>query len=173
MTRTSIIQSNCLALALVLGGGLIATEARAADDVNSSEVLSKLHHSNQKEIEMGKLATKQGQSKEVKSFGEMLVKDHSAADTKVKALAKQEKVTLEVAPKDDMGSIPHGADFDATFAREMLDDHRKDIAEAKAARDATTDQKLKKLLTELLPTLEKHEQTAQKIVDAKPKSASR
>ncbi|HLK93164.1 MAG TPA: hypothetical protein VKZ18_24935 [Polyangia bacterium] len=33
-------------------------------------------------------------------------------------------------------------------------------------RDKTTDARLKKLLVELLPTLQRHEETAQKIVDA-------
>jgi hypothetical protein len=36
-----------------------------------------------------------------------------------------------------------------------------------SARDATNDEKLKKLLTELVPTLQKHEDTAQKLVDTK------
>jgi predicted outer membrane protein len=59
--------------------------------------------------------------------------------------------------------------FDAKFAQEMVDDHKRDIAEVTEARDATVDPKLKKLLTELLPTLQKHEETAQKIVDTETK----
>ena len=34
-----------------------------------------------------------------------------------------------------------------------------------AARDATSDEKLKKLLGELLPVLHKHEEMAQRLVD--------
>ena len=62
-----------------------------------------------------------------------------------------------------------GADFDAKFARDMLDDHKKDIAEVTEARDKTDDLKLKKLLSDMLPTLQKHEETAQKILDAQVK----
>jgi hypothetical protein len=51
----------------------------------------------------------------------------------------------------------------------MLDDHKKDVAEATAARDSTNDEKLKKLLTEIVPTLQKHEDTAQKLVDGQKK----
>lgn len=135
----------------------------AASD--TADVLGKLHQSNQKEIQMGKLAEKQGQSKEAKQFGKMLVKDHGAADKKVMALAKQEKIDLptEATATKDMESLPPGAGFDAAFGKAMVEDHQKDIAEVKKAIDATSDDKLKKLLTEMLPTLEKHEQTAQKL----------
>jgi putative membrane protein len=108
---------------------LLAGRASAADAPATADVLAKLHASNQKEIAMGKLAEKNGTSKDVIKYGKMLVKDHSAADKKVVALAK------------------------------------KDIAEATTARDNTTDEQLKKLLTELVPTLQKHQDAAQHIVD--------
>jgi len=141
-----------------------ATPALAADPPATADVLGKLHESNQKEIAMGKMAEKNGKSKEVTSFGKMLVKDHTAADKKVLALAKQEKLTLPTpaAAKEDM---PMGAEFDAAFAKSMVDDHKKDIDEVTKARDATNDEKLKKLLGDMLPTLQKHEDTAKKIVD--------
>lgn len=152
----------------------LATHAAAAE-VDSGKVLNELHHANQKEIAMGKLAEKEGQSKDVKSFGKMLVTDHTAADKKVAAMAKQEKVTLEPAPsmKDEMASLPKGAEFDMKFAQLMVDDHKKAIADVTAARDETGDPKLKKLLDEILPILQKHEETAQKIVDSESKRASR
>ena len=142
--------------------------AQAADPPATSEVLGKLHQSNQKEIEMGKMAQKNGTSKEVKDFGKTLVKDHTAADKKVVALAKKEKVELPAPAAGAAHDMPAaGADFDAKFAQEMLDDHKKDVAEATSARDATNDDKLKKLLTDLVPTLQKHQDAAQKLVDTK------
>jgi len=147
------------------------TAALAADPPATGEGLGKLHQANQKEIEMGKMAEKSGQSKDVKAFGKMLVKDHAAADKKVMALAKQEKIDLPAGKPaaDEMTDMPKGSAFDAKFAQDMLDDHKKDIAELKTARDATTDEKLKKLLTDVVPTLQKHEDTAQKIVDGQKK----
>ena len=118
---------------------------------------------------MGKLAQKNGQSKEVKAFGSTLVKDHTAADKKVKALAKQQKVDLPTDTPPMNHDHMAGDDFDAKFAKAMLDDHKKDVSEATAARDSTTDEKLKKLLTELVPTLQKHQETAQKLVDSQGK----
>ena len=142
----------------------LATPALAADAPATADVLGKLHESNQKEIAMGKMAQKNGKSKEVTSFGKTLVKDHTAADKKVLTLAKQEKVELPT-PSPAKEDMPMGAEFDSTFAKSMVDDHKKDIDEVTKARDNTTDEKLKKLLGDLLPTLQKHEDTAQKIVD--------
>jgi putative membrane protein len=168
MTRMTILRGGALA-ALLLSPAMV----QAADPPATNEVLGKLHQSNQKEIEMGKLAQKNGSAKEVKAFGAMLVKDHSAADKKVLALAKKEKVDLPTPAKpassDDMSGMAKGSAFDEKFARDMLDDHKKDIAEATAARDSTNDEKLKKLLTDIVPTLQKHEDTAQKLVDSQKK----
>jgi putative membrane protein len=146
----------------------------AADAPPTAEVLGKLHRSNQKEIEMGKMARTHGKSKEVKDFGKTLVDDHSAADKKVFKLAKEEKIdvgasTPPAAPEEKM---PMGPGFDAAFSKSMLEDHKKDIEEVKTARAATQDAKLKTLLDELLPVLEKHRDTAQKLVDGTKERAA-
>jgi putative membrane protein len=148
--------------------GAMAAPAGSAD---TAAVLGKLHHSNQMEIEMGKLAQKNAESKDVKAFGKTLVQDHTAADKKVTALAKQQKVDLAAAapamkPDEKMDKLKtqKGADFDKAFAAAMLEDHQKDVSEASSARDTTSDPKLKTLLTETVPVLEKHRDTAQKLV---------
>ena len=157
-------------ICLPLAAGLtFAGVALAADPPATNEVLTKLHESNQKEIAMGKLAQKNGHSKDVKSFGTMLVKDHTAADKKVVGLAKKEKIDLPVAAPASHDDMANGPDFDSMFAKSMLDDHKKDIAEATSARDNTKDEQLKKLLTAMIPTLQKHQDTAQRLVDL-PKS---
>ena len=159
-----------LLVAYLLSGAAVS----AAESPATADVLNKLHHSNVKEIEMGKLAQKNGESKQVRSFGDTLVKDHTAADKKVMALAKQQNIELEVAKHDDMGDMGRltGKEFDDRFAKEMLEDHQKDVQAASDARDKTTDPKLKKLLTELVPTLTKHQATAQKLVDRQNTSAA-
>ena len=166
MKKLAIRGSFALYTMLAAGGA-----AWAADAPATADVLAKLHQSNQKEIAMGKLAQKNGQSKEVKNYGKTLVKDHSAADKKVLGLAKKQKIDLPAddAKHGDM-DLGTGADFDMKFAQMMLEDHKKDVAEATAARDSTTDDKLKTLLTGLVPTLQKHQDTAQALVDGAKKS---
>jgi putative membrane protein len=137
-----------------------------------ADVLSKLHHANQMEIEAGKLAQQKGHSKGVKDFGKQLVKDHTAANKKVASAAKQLKVELptDAAPmkhdKLEQTRALTGPDFDRAFVTSMLEDHQQDVAEASDARDRTTNPTLKKLLTDLVPTLEKHRATAEKLASA-------
>ena len=160
--------SKGLALGTMAVALMTAGAAQAAND--TAVVLGKLHHSNQMEIEMGKLAQEKGQSKDVKSFGKALVIDHTAADKKVVALAKQENIDLTAAmppmKHDKMTPLKTvvGAEFDKAFASAMVEEHAKDVDEAKAARAATTDAKLKALLDSTIPVLEKHRETAQKLV---------
>src|SRR5450755_3024583 len=135
--------------------------ARAADPPSTANVLDKLHNSNLLEIEAGKLAQDNGHSQATKDYGKMLVTDHTSADNQVRALAKEEKIDLAastpVVGSNSLADLTAGPAFDRRFARSMVDDHKKEIAEVTAARDKTTDAKLKTLLTALLPTLEKHE----------------
>jgi putative membrane protein len=166
--RTAVLCGLTVGVLITAGA-----DAQAANPPDTATVLGKLHKSNEKEIAAGKMAQKSGKSPDVKSYGKMLAKDHGAADKKVAALAKQEKIDLGAAtPADaagDMSGMASDPMFDKKFAKEMLDDHKKDIAEVTDARDNTADSKLKKLLSELLPTLQKHQDTAQKIVDAEDK----
>ena len=101
----------------------------------------------------------------------MLVSDHTSADRKVVALAKQERIDLSagtpVVGSKDLADLSAGPAFDRRFARSMIDDPKKDIAELPAARDSTTDAKLKALLTAILPTLEKHESMAESLEHGK------
>jgi putative membrane protein len=164
---------------LVPAGRAQAADPGASSDASAQteQVLMKLHHSNQMEVAAGKLAQEKGQSKDIKSFGKTLVTDHSAADKKVMALAKEEKITLPAAapmPEDKMNKMKaaSGADFDKMFAAEMLEDHKKDIADAKTARDSTQDAKLKALLASTIPVLEKHRDIAQRLTDKLGPSAS-
>ncbi len=147
----------------LLTGGV----ALADDAPDSAKVLAELHQSNLKEIQMGKMAVDHAMSKDVAAFGKTLIADHKAADKKVAKLAKAEKVTLSsVVPRmDHPDQTSTGTGFDDAFAADMLDDHKKDVASALAARDATNDAALKQLLNDLLPVLQKHQDIAQKLVD--------
>lgn len=132
----------------------------------TATILNKLHLSNQKEIEMGKVAEKGGQSKDVRNYGKELVKDHTAADKKVAALAKEEHIDLAGAGATTDHIPQPGADFDLKFAQMMVEDHTTAITDVETALGTSSDGKLKDLLGKLLPTLKKHKETAQRIVQS-------
>ena len=155
---------------LTLAAG-VAQGAGGGADV--ATVLRNLHAANQMEIAAGKLAKEQGQTVEIQAFGATLVADHTAADKKVVALAAEKNIELPAqvatlpAEKRDMRALSsaRGAAFDELFATEMLEDHQEVLAAAKAARDQTSDTKLKTLLEVTIPVLEAHQQTSQALVD--------
>src|SRR5205085_3713065 len=86
------------------------------------------------EVQMGQLAQKNGASQGVKDFGQMLVTDHSQANTKATSVASSLKVTPPKEPNakqkkeyEKMSKL-NGELFDKDFAAHMVMDHKKDIA---------------------------------------------
>ena len=96
--------------------------------------LQKLHVTNLKEIDAGRLAEQNGTAK-VKDYARMLQQDHRDADAKVMALAQKKGWTLSDTPakpekqqkmqmeKDKLSSLKD-AEFDRTFANMMAHGHR-------------------------------------------------
>jgi len=156
-------------------GSLAATLAlfpavgRSAEP-DTATVLRDLHAANQMEIAAGELARDRAQTGHVQTFGATLVSDHRTADERVMALANAEKIDLSEVPPmpaDEMRKLKaaKGPAFDELFAAQMLEGHDKVVAEAKAARDHTSDARLKELLEVTIPVLENHQQTARSLVN--------
>ena len=120
-------------VALVL---FVASPALAADNP-SQTFLKKAIEGNYAEIQMGKLAQQNGKSDGVKQFGQMLSDDHAAANQKAMDAAKSMGVpppdgpnAKEKADYDKMAKLT-GERFDRDFAKYMVTDHEKDLADYK------------------------------------------
>jgi putative membrane protein len=154
---------------LLVGAGLAAALAFAApgfaQDKASQKFLKEAIEGNLAEVQMGQLAQKNGSSDGVRSFGQMLEKDHSEAAKKASAAATSMGVMPPTAPNakqkatyDRMAKLS-GTAFDREFAKYMLDDHKKDIQDyEKAAKKSDA---AGSYANEALPTLRKHLETAQ------------
>jgi predicted outer membrane protein len=142
------------------------------------ECLAKLHHDNEMEIQMGKLAKKNGQAKQVKAYGDMLIKDHSLADKQVVAVAKKHKIDLTMpAPKDEaeqadmqakMDAMARletlkGDEFDREFAKMMVEDHQKAVTMLEGTLTSTQDAKVRTLIEKVLPVIKEHLRVAEGI----------
>lgn len=156
----------------LMGGGVGWT----AGTPTTATILGDLHHADLKEIGLGKLAIENGAARDIRQFGRMLVADETAADLEVVALASSEKIDLAAvtAPTNpaDEASLPPDATFDARFARVMLNDQEARVVEVGAARDATRDREVGRLLDALLPTLRWHRDMAQRLVSVRELHAS-
>lgn len=114
------------------------------------------------EVELGKYASQNAMSQRVKDFAAMIVRDHTAANDELKALAMSKNITLPATVGDDarkhMDEMMKmkGKDFDKHYMDMMLDDHKKDVkAFEKAAKDCK-DPELKSFAGKTLPVLMAH-----------------
>ena len=120
------------------------------------------------EVHMGQLGMERGKSPAVKSLSQHLINDHTAANRELAALAQQKGVSL---PGDDAqmaASMPFatesGDDFDKSFARAVVEDHQKDIAEFEKEASSGNDPDLKNWASKTLPTLRAHLSEAQDLL---------
>ena len=138
-----------------------------AQDRASQKFLKEAIEGNFAEVQMGQLAQKQSSSDGVRSFGQMLEKDHSDANKKAGDVAKSLGMTPPTEPRKkqkadyDKMSKTSGAQFDKAFATHMVADHKKDIKEYERAsklKDAAGP-----YAVEMLPVLRKHLDAAQAV----------
>jgi putative membrane protein len=152
-----------------------SSDGALADD----EVLARVHAVNKMEIDLGQIAADHGQSADVKRYGQMLVKDHSAGDKELTALAEKQKIVLRepqpvnAADRDymarDKADAEHlktlsGAEFDKTFAQAMLQGHADMIALLGDAKAGTKNQAIKAFYGKTLGALNHHFDMAGDIV---------
>jgi putative membrane protein len=154
--------SGLLAAAVLQG----LVSAASAADTASQKFIKEVIEGNLAEVQMGELAQKKGQSDGVRSFGKMLVDDHSAANEKAKAVASQIGAAAPTEPNkkqkamyDKMSKMSDSA-FDREFAKDMVADHKKDISEFEKEAKKKNDPAAT-FANDALPTLRKHLQTAQ------------
>jgi putative membrane protein len=121
------------------------------------------------EVEQGKLAQQKGQSKAVKDFGMMMVKDHSAANDRLKAIAA--KKGIELPSSSSMGQmatkakleILSGETFDKSYVKGMVKDHKEDIEQFEQEAKNGKDAEARAFASKTLPTLHAHLKMIEKI----------
>jgi putative membrane protein len=160
---------------VALGVALAAlTTAAAAPTANKADqnFLKQAIQGNLAEVELGKLAQEKSMNDGVRSFGDMLVKDHSASNEKATDVASALGVTAPTEPSKkqkmmyDRLSKLSGSAFDRQFARMMVDDHQKDIKEFEKEAKSSNEQ-IAGFAKDTLPTLQKHLDTAKSLASGK------
>jgi putative membrane protein len=133
-----------------------------AVDKSDSDFAVDAANGNSTEVELGKLAIKNGKDKKVKNFGAMMVKDHGKANTKLMMLSKIKKLNLSSTPNadgqkmiDDL-SKKTGDEFDKAYISSMIADHKEDVQKFGDATNRLQDPDLKKYAIKTLPVLQKH-----------------
>lgn len=135
------------------------------------QVMGHYRDVNRLEIDLGKLAASRGGTQAVKSYGEMLVEEHTDSDKKLAALAKetgqtipQEKMKTEAEKAEKAAQKKHvaalkqlqGADFDREYLRMMVEGHDKELATIDQRMAEVHNAQLLDLLSATKPMLQHH-----------------
>lgn len=150
-----------------------ARNVKKSLDNDSRDFAVKAANGSMMEVELGKLAEKKSSNKRVKSFGAMMVKDHSEAGEKLRNLASSHDLNLpdsidESSRKEvDKLSKKKGVDFDRAYMDMMVDDHNKDLEEFRKAADNLSDSSFKSFAQVTMPILAKHLDSAKSITGKK------
>ena len=114
------------------------------------------------EVEAGKLAQQKGDDPKVKDFGAMMVKDHSAANEQLKALAAGKGIDLpgssstsQMATKAKL-EVLSGGTFDKSYVDDQVKAHRDTVELLKKEIATGQDPDAKVFAQKVLPTVESH-----------------
>ena len=114
------------------------------------------------EVELGNLAQKKSSDQNVKDFGAMMVKDHSAANDKLKGIAESKGIKLPTSPSvAQMGTktkleVLTGNTFDKSYIKSMIEGHEKTLREFKQEAASGQDPDAKAFAAATVPTIETH-----------------
>jgi putative membrane protein len=160
------------ASALLMGVGLAQQNPSNRLNRTDESFVTKAAHGGVAEVELGRLATEHNSNQKVKDFGRRMVEDHSKANEELKTIASKKGVTLpsnmdskSATTKNRLSNL-NGAEFDRAYMRDMVADHKEDVAEFQREADSGTDPDLKAFAARTLPTLKEHLQMAEDTLNA-------
>jgi putative membrane protein len=114
------------------------------------------------ELELGKLAVKNGSDKRVRNFGASIVKDHIKANNKLQTIARLKKISLPTAidtseqKNIDQLAKSSGKEFDRLYLNDMIQDHEQNIKLYQKASNQLMDPDLRNFAVKNLPTFKRH-----------------
>ncbi len=145
--------------ALLAGNAIAADTGLTASD---RDFINNAAQGNQVEVAAGKLAAQRALAPAVKTFGERMVSDHTAASEALKSLADSKQMplpdTLSPEQQTALGKLEglNGSDFDKAYSQLMVKDHVNDISQFEKETKKGTDADVKAYAEQTLVTLRHH-----------------
>lgn len=142
----------------------VAMNDAAEPALAAQEFVTAIAGSDMYEIESGKLAQEKATAADLKSFGEMLVTDHTKSTTQLKAAAAEASPPLTVPatmPPDLQAKIDalraaSGAEFDRLFVEQQIEGHRKALDMLRAYASSGDQQPLRDFASTAQGVVEGH-----------------
>jgi len=130
--------------------------------LSDKEFVMKAAQGGMTEVELGKVASDQGASAQVKEFGARMVKDHGQANDELKSIARQKGIMISPqldarhqAQVDKLSKLS-GSAFDKAYVKNQVHAHEMTVALFKQEVQSGQDPELKAFASKTLPTLEDH-----------------
>ena len=135
--------------------------AFAADNPDES-FFKKAAEAGMAEVAAGHLAQEKGTSAAVKDFGAMMVKDHTAANNKLKTIAAAKNVKLPDSPglmnkaKEKKTDLKSGESFDKDYIKGQIKAHEETVELLQKEIDSGKDADAQAFAKETLPKVKTH-----------------
>lgn len=135
--------------------------ALAADNPDES-FFKKAAEAGMAEVDAGHMAQQKGESQAVKDFGAMMVKDHTAANNKLKALAATKSIELPKSAgmmnkvKEKTTDLHSGESFDKDYIKGQIKAHEDTVALLQKEIDSGSDPDAQAFAKETLPKVKAH-----------------
>jgi putative membrane protein len=115
---------------------------------------------NLQEISASRMAEQKGKRAEVRSFGQMMIKDHGEAEQRLITLAKNRGYNLPAAAtagiQPDINLKNAGDDFDRLYVHAMVVNHANTVLTFENYATTGKDPAVKGFARQMLPTLKAH-----------------
>lgn len=140
----------------------------ADDGIDADDFVEEASAKGIAEIETARIALEKGTSKEVRDFAQMMIKDHTASNSELKALAKRKN--LDIADDAELMNQARafilkqrdGESFDVAYANNQVDAHERTIELfQRGARSSDAD--IRTLANKTLPKLQEHLRKAKEL----------
>ncbi|QQL51246.1 DUF4142 domain-containing protein [Mucilaginibacter ginkgonis] len=123
------------------------------------------------EVELGMLALARSNTPGVKTLADMMQKDHSKANTELKAIASARHIVLPDRLSNDAAALKkslssyNDKEFDKAYVKAMVKDHKNDISEFTDALKVVKYPEMTAFIKKTIPVLQMHLQAAEKLED--------
>lgn len=136
--------------------------ALAADNTPDASFYKNAAEAGIAEVDAGNLAVEKASDSKVKDFGQMMVKDHTAANDKLKTIAAGKGITLPTsASVGQMATqaklkVLTGQTFDNSYVKGQVKAHQDTVALLKKEIASGQDPDAKSFAQSILPTVQAH-----------------
>jgi putative membrane protein len=156
----------------LFGANLVVESGEKDKAVSDADFVLKASESDLTEVDLGKLASKQGASTAVREFGAKMAKDHTKSSEELKAIAKKQgfMLTSELGSKhkqmcEKLSKIT-GTDFDHQYIAGQVKAHKQAVELFKNQAKNGQNADVRAFASKTLPVIEEHLMAAQEIARA-------